>query len=277
MRDPSSKAPGSLADGSSRAEAGSLVVAGLGIAGPAHATRETLAAIRHAETLFYLVADPLSRAWLLELRPDAADLADTYAVGKSRDRSYREMVRRILAPVRAGRSVCALYYGHPGVFATPPHVAVRRARREGFEARMLPAVSAEDCLFADLGVDPSETGCQSYEATDFLLRRRRVDPTAALVLWQIGLVGVDDVREEELWSAEGLHVLVTTLLGIYPPAHRVTVYEASTLPVAPPRIERVRLERLERTRVSALSTLYVPPLPDRATDRRMARRLGLVD
>jgi len=233
--------------------------------------------IRDAEKVFYLVADPLSRAWLLDLRPDAEDLSDTYAKGKSRDRSYREMVQRILAAVRRGERVCALYYGHPGVFATPPHVAVRRARREGFRARMLPAISAEDCLFADLGVDPSETGCQSYEATDFLLRRRRVDPTAALVLWQIGLVGVEDVREEDLWSAAGLDVLVETLLEDYPPAHRVVVYEASTLPVTPPRITRVRLDRLGSAPVTALSTLFVPPLADRETDLGMARRLGLTD
>jgi hypothetical protein len=34
---------------------------------------------------------------------------------------------------------------------------------------MLPAISAEDCLFADLGVDPADHGCPSYEATDFLV------------------------------------------------------------------------------------------------------------
>src|SRR2546429_6584747 len=47
----------------------------------------------------------------------------------------------------------------------------RQAREEGFEAEMLPAVSAEDCLFADLGVDPGDEGCQSFEATSFLLFR----------------------------------------------------------------------------------------------------------
>jgi hypothetical protein len=37
---------------------------------------------------------------------------------------------------------------------------------------MLPGISAEDCLFADLGIDPGIYGCQSYEATDFLANGR---------------------------------------------------------------------------------------------------------
>jgi uncharacterized protein YabN with tetrapyrrole methylase and pyrophosphatase domain len=251
-------------------------VVGLGIAGPAHATPESLGAIDAADTRFYLLADALTRAWLVERHPRAVDLADAYDPGKPRSDSYDEMVERILSAVRRARRVCAVFYGHPGVFAYPPHEAVRRARAEGFEARMLPGISAEDCLFADLGVDPSDTGCQSYEATDFLLRRRRIDATAALVLWQIGLVGVEDVRHTDLWSAEGLAVLVETLLEVYPATHEVVVYEASTLPITPPKIVRVALTELAAAPVTALSTLYVPPLEERDTDMEMARRLGLV-
>jgi uncharacterized protein YabN with tetrapyrrole methylase and pyrophosphatase domain len=255
---------------------GALTVVGLGIAGPGQVTVAALAAIRAATRRFFLVADVLTREWLLGIAPRAEDLAVAYAPGKSRDDSYGEMIERILAAVRGGARVCAIFYGHPGVFAYPPHEAIRRARAEGFAARMLPGVSAEDCLFADLGVDPGETGCQSFEATDFLLRRRRFDPTCALLLWQVGLVGVEDVREEELWSAEGLAVLADTLLETYPPDHEVVVYEASTLPVVPPTIVRVPLSEIRAAPVTAISTLYVPPLPDRATDPAMARRLGLL-
>ena len=68
---------------------------------------------------------------------------------------YARIVGDILDAVRGGASVCAAFYGHPGIFVTPSHDAVRRARAEGYPARMLPAVSAVDCLFADLGVDPA--------------------------------------------------------------------------------------------------------------------------
>lgn len=250
---------------------------GVGIAGPAHVTAAGRGAIRAADKRFFLVADPLTREWLRGVAPRAENLSDAYAVGKSRDLTYEEMVERILAPVRRGKRVCAIFYGHPGVFAYPPHEAVRRARGEGFAARMLPGISALDCLFADLGVDPGEVGCASFEATDFLLRRRRFDPTSALVLWQVGLVGVEDVREADLWSRDGLALLAEVLLETYPAAHELVIYEASTLPVAPPKIVRAPLGELPRAPVTALSTLYVPPLGEGATDLALARRLGLLD
>src|SRR3546814_4889838 len=96
------------------------------------------------------------------------------------------MVAAMLAEVRAGRRVCGAFYGHPGVFARVPHKAIAQARAEGFEAHMEAGVSAEDCLYADLGIDPGEVGCQHYEASQFMFYRRRIDPSAYLVLWQIG-------------------------------------------------------------------------------------------
>src|SRR3546814_8782204 len=81
------------------------------------------------------------------------------------------MVAAMLAEVRAGRRVCGAFYGHPGVFARVPHKAIAQARAEGFEAHMEAGVSAEDCLYADLGIDPGEVGCQHYEASQFMFYR----------------------------------------------------------------------------------------------------------
>ena len=136
------------------------------------------------------------------------------------------MVEAILDPVRDGRNVCAAFYGHPGVFVLPSHEAVKQARSEGFEAMMLPGISAEDCLFADLGVDPAEAGCQSYEATRFLERRPAIEPRAALILWQIGVVGSANHSAEPV--APRLTELVERLRGLYPDEHEVVVYEASS-------------------------------------------------
>jgi len=238
-------------------------------------TPQALALFRAAERRFHLLADPLTREWLLDLCPDSEDLADTYAVGRPRAETYQEMVRRMLTPVEAGLDVAAAFYGHPGVYAFPPHEAIRRARAAGHAARMLPGVSALDCLIADLGVDPGASGLQSFEATDFLLRRRRFDPDTPLVLWQIGLVGVVDVRRQSLWSAEGLALLTERLLASYPRRHRVTVYEAATLPIEEPVIATVPLSRLPEAPVTALSTLYVPARRSRPVDLAMARRMGI--
>jgi hypothetical protein len=138
---------------------------------------------------------------------------------------------------------------------------------------MLPAVSAEDCLFADLGVDPGEVGCQSYEATDFLLRRRQVDPSAILLLWQVAVIG------EHLYSSElpkeRLAVLVEYLRTWYDGDHPVTLYEASPYPFAQPLVDRLTLAGLADVQPRPLATLYVPPATTRASDPEMASFLGL--
>ena len=201
-------------------KAGSLQVVGTGYLIAGHATPQAVAAMRRADKLFYLVGDAPTRAWIESLNPSAESLQDAYAVDKLRSLSYQEMVERILAPLRRGLDVCAAFYGHPGVMANPSHAAIRQARGEGYDARMLPAISAADCLYADLGVDPGAEGCQSFEASDFLLRHRRFDPTSTLLLWQIGAIGVKTLPAEPC-NRNGLAVLSEVLEEHYPAHHEV--------------------------------------------------------
>jgi hypothetical protein len=67
----------------------------------------------------------------------------------------------------------------------------------GIKAYILPAVSAEDCLFADLGIDPSYPGLQTLEATDMLLRRRMLLTDSHVIIWQVGCVGDVGFRRKE--------------------------------------------------------------------------------
>ncbi|MEP6812991.1 MAG: SAM-dependent methyltransferase [Actinomycetota bacterium] len=254
---------------------GTLTVVGTGIAVGVHLTPEARTAIEDADEFFHIASDRVGTGWLESLHPRPQGLHGLYEPGVPRHEIYAQMVETILAPVRAGRRVCAAFYGHPGIYVVPSHEAVRKARDEGFDARMLPAVSAEDCLFADLGVDPATSGCASYEATDFLLRRRPVDPTVTLLLWQISVVGNLAAATEV--SRDGLVVLVGYLGEHYPPEHVVTVYEASPYPIAGPVIEPVALAALPDADLTPLSTLYVPPLRERPVDGEMAVRLGLPD
>ncbi|HZG36857.1 MAG TPA: SAM-dependent methyltransferase, partial [Gaiellaceae bacterium] len=146
---------------------------------------------------------------------------------------------------------------HPGVFVAPSHEAVARARAEGIPARMLPAVSAEDCLFADLGIDPGRSGCQSYGASYFLARRPPLDTAAHVLLWQISVVGerraVTEVRRE------GLVELTDALLDHYAPTHEVVVYEASPYSVVDALVERLPLRQLPEHEVTPMATLVIPP------------------
>ncbi len=257
--------------------AGWLVLVGTGIKLVAHVTREAEQWIRMAEKVLHVVADPAVDEWISRLNPSAECLNVLYGQGKPRRRTYDEMVERILAAVRQGKRVCAVFYGHPGVFVYPSHRCLRLARQEGYRAWMLPAVSAEDCLFADLGVDPARHGCQSYEATGFLVRRRIVDPDAALILWQIGVIGDRSVREPGTCNRHGLAALIEVLSASHGPRHLVTVYRAAQWPIGRPHIETVPVARLQEADITALSTLYVPPRGAPELDPAMLARLGLQD
>lgn len=224
---------------------GSLVVVGTGI-GAAHLTTEARAELAAAEEVLFLVGDPVSEQAVLGLAPHARSLASCYGDDGPGHEAYERMVDAIVGPAVAGRRVCAAFYGHPGVFVYPAGLAIARARELGIEARMLPAVSALDCLFADLGVDPAASGCQLYEAGDFVRRRPALETAAALVLWQVGVV---ESRDE----------LVAALGRWYGPAHELVVYEASPYPGVGPVVGRTTVEALGAAELTQRSTVYVPP------------------
>jgi uncharacterized protein YabN with tetrapyrrole methylase and pyrophosphatase domain len=248
---------------------GSLVVVGTGIRLVAHTTLEALAHMQRAERLLYVVTDPATEAWIQRLNPAATTLEDCYADGKSRLKTYREMTERIVSAVRAGLQVCAAFYGHPGVCVNASHQAIRRLRREGFSAEMLPGISAEDCLFAELGVNPGDNGCQSFEATDFLACRRRFDPCSELILWQVGALGEASVRKGMSCRPERLRVLTDTLRRHYQKRHRIVLYEASSFPTCPSAVRRIPLEKLSNATFSPMTTLYVPAKTARSPDARI--------
>lgn len=238
-----------------------------------HLTVEAREEIEDADEVLHVAADSAAEAWLASLNPKSRSLATHYREGVPRRQIYDDMVEEILAAVREGGRVCAVFYGHPGVFVQPSHEAVRRAREEGFEARMLPAVSAEDCLVADLGVDPGAAGWQSWDATGFLLRGIGPEPTAGLVLWQVDGIGKLD------WSLDpdprGLQALAEVLEKLYPPEHEVVFYRASIYPILEGEAVRMPLRELAALESPPAPTLYVPPLPPRLVDRAMAGRLGI--
>jgi hypothetical protein len=238
-----------------------------------HLTPQARLAVERAEESFHLMAEPLADEWFARLKPGSRSLRRHYAPRRERAETYEAIVNEILAPVRKGRNVCAAFYGHPGVFATPSHEAIRRARAEGFSARMLPSISADDCLFADLGVDPGLAGCQSYEATDFIVRRRTADPTAALILWQVGFIGVTTAPTKPAYSA--LAVLADYLREFYDASQEMVLYEASPYPIGDPRIERLALSELADLEPGPYGTLYVPPAREAQPDPALVKKLAL--
>lgn len=256
---------------------GIFVAVGLGMMLGAHLSPRARSEIEQADAVFVLVSDAIVELWLQRMRPDMRSLQPFYAEGKRRTDSYREMIEAMLTEVRAGKRVCGVFYGHPGVFAQVPHHAVAQARAEGFDAEMQPGISAEDCLYADLGIDPATYGCQHYEASQLLFFRRRLDPSAYLVLWQIGLTG--DRSLARFGTGPAYRQLLVELLAEegYPAAHEVVVYEAATLPIAQPRIERIALAGLIQADLRPQTTLVVPPARPMQRNEGMLARIAALD
>lgn len=255
---------------------GRLACVGLGMMLGAHISPRARSHVTEADVVFAAVSDPLVELWVQGMHPDVRSLQPFYAEGKSRHDTYREMVEAMLSEVRAGKNVCGAFYGHPGVFAQVPHRAIAQARDEGFEARMEPGISAEDCLYADLGIDPGRVGCQHYEASQFMFYRRRIDPSAYLMLWQVGLAGDRTVRRYGT-SAAHLELLVERLSADYPLDHAVTVYEAATVPLDRPRADTMPLRELPHARLEIRSTLVIPPAQPLERDDDLLRRLARLD
>lgn len=237
---------------------GSLACVGTGMMLGAHIGPRARSYIEEADVVFVAVSDPLVELWIQQMNPDVRSLQPYYSVGKSRRDTYEQMVEAMMAEVRAGRRVCGAFYGHPGVFALAPHRAVAKAREEGFQAHMEPGVSAEDCLFADLAIDPGNYGCQHFEASQFMLYQRHFDPSAYLILWQVGLAGQRSLARFDTSEAQR-QLLVDLLAEVYPLTHEVILYEAATLPISEVRSERIPLGSLAGADLRMHTTLVVPP------------------
>jgi uncharacterized protein YabN with tetrapyrrole methylase and pyrophosphatase domain len=255
-------------------DAGSLTVVGTGFGvGGAQVTADAASVIASSEKVLYLVPDVETADWIHAANPTSESLGDFYLGRAGRLETYLDITEHILSFVRRGLRVCAAFYGHPGVFVFPSHEAIIRAGEEGFAARMLPGVSAEDCLFADLGVDPGRRGCRIFDATDFLVRRHPPDVTVPLILWQVGAVGRTDYPHDD--NRANLAILAEVLLMQYGRGHEVVIYEAAFGPRREPVIEFIWLEQLVEAPIGLISTLYIPPRDEAMVDEQMVARLGM--
>ena len=255
---------------------GSLACVGMGMTLGSHLTPLARDHIEQADVVFAALSDHVVELWLQRMNPDVRSLQPYYAEGKSRLKTYKEWVDLIMAEVRAGKRVCAVFYGHPGIFAWSPHKAIDKARAEGFQAHMEPGISAEDCLYADVGIDPGRYGCQHFEATQLLFYEHRINPAGYVVLWQVALVGDASLTRFHTGPAYR-QVLVDKLSRDYPLDHEIIIYHGATLPIEQPRIRRVKLRDLPDTTLASQETVVLPPAMTLKPDIAMQERLAELD
>ena len=236
------------------APGGSLTVVGTGIEVTSHLSPGARAVIEGADVVLYLLADPVSALRVEGLNATARSLDSHYGPEKDRRLTYRAIVEEIVSEVLGGANVCVVLYGHPGLYAVPGHESIRRVREQGLAARMLPAVSSLDCLYADLGIDPGPHGLQAYEATYFFELRPPVDPRATLVLLQVGMLGERGGAATPA-VADRFPLLVELLRRHYGDGREGVLYEASPYPGVRPSIVRFRLDDRELPTPAVLATL----------------------
>ncbi len=230
---------------------------GPGITVGAHMSVRCRNLINRAD-IVYSSCHPLMEDWLKTMHHDVRSLQPLYAQNKDRRITYKEMVDLMLNAVRENRRVTGVFYGHPGVFAQVPHRAIAAAQREGYRAWMEPGISAEDCLYADLAIDPGAYGCQHMEASQFMFYQRQLDTAGYVILWQVALAG-EITLSNRVSSTEQRAVLVELLLAHYPATHEVILYECPTLVTDTVRAEKICLDELTQAALTPITTLVIPP------------------
>ena len=256
-------------------KAGSIVCVGTGMTVGAHIAPIARSHIENADIVFF-AGHPLMEMWVRGMNSNLHSLQIFYAEGKDRRITYKEMVNAMMTQVRAGKKVVGAFYGHPGVFAMPPHRVIATAKEEGYTAHMVPGISAEDCLYADLGVDPGIFGSQHFEASQFMFYQRNIDPSAYLILWQVGIAG--DKSAAKLSTGKAYReVLVELLNEYYPNEHKVALYECPTVAMKPPRIEWITLGDFVDAELSLITTMLLPPSQKIKKNQIIIDRLALLD
>jgi uncharacterized protein YabN with tetrapyrrole methylase and pyrophosphatase domain len=253
-----------------------IYVVGLGIKGIEHVTRETEAAFRRSNEILAVATHPAVLSYLESMGPKVTNLQTiSYREDEHRLGAYDTMAASVLAAALEHPPVTFALYGHPMIYVLPSRQVLHAAPYLGLKAEVQPGISSLDTIFCDLGIDPASDGLQMYEATDLLLRRRRLQPDVPCLLWQVGAV------ESALYSTaasrpERFSRIKEYLLEFYPPEHELIAVYSSQHPLLDPTLTRFKLGEMEDHHYDLHQglTVYIPPvrLQD-VVDKELARKI----
>jgi uroporphyrin-III C-methyltransferase len=238
-------------------------LAGLGMRAT-HLLPETVSVLRDSNQVLHLSHAPGTSELLAQHCASVVDLMPLYEEGADRLATYKRIAATVLDAALDRAPVTMAVYGHPLVLSVPSEILLRLGPELGMTVRVLPAVSALDCLLADLGVDLVATGLQMHEATDFLVYRRRLLPELATVLWQVGVLAYRHYTGDPAVAPIWLRRLQEQLLVTYPGEHPVTAISSGVDATSEPEIHRFPLARLAdmATVLHLGTTVYLPGVPD---------------
>lgn len=234
-----------------------VALVGTGIKTIAHITEEAKGYISTCDKVIYLVNEPLLERYIRKLAKSSESLDEIYFNSKSRESAYNNIAQYIYSAIEDVRSLCVVIYGHPCVFATPGLLALSMLD-DSIKTVVCPGISTQDCLYADSRFDPASGGIQSFDATEYLLYDKVVDPSSHVVIYQIGMVGNLGLPTNKI-NFEALNFIKKKLIELYKKEKKAVIYEAALYPGTHPKISEFDLEQLDRQELTTLSTLYIPP------------------
>lgn len=239
-----------------------VFIVGTGMVGTRQITHEVDRAFEKSETVFLIdhQSDIMSR-YLEEFDTTIVNLTEEYEEGKRREETYRQMAERVMDEAEeSGEPVTLALYGHPFVFVSPSRWIVTEADERGLEVKKLPGISSMDCLYADIALDPGESGLQMFEATDLLVHEHDLNQHVPAMIWQIGVV--ETIRHTEAASKPGRFSRIRNYLQqFYPDNHEVALLQTATYPFTDSKEIRFGLDEFESMadEINAIQTLYIPP------------------
>ncbi|QDP73711.1 hypothetical protein FOG18_13715 (plasmid) [Legionella israelensis] len=244
-----------------------LFIAGCGIKFLSHMTHEVQAIIQHSDCVVFLVNDPAMKKWILENSKKAISLDSIYFGSKLRKNSYDSICQEIIRVTKLHKSTSFITYGHPLFLSNLSKQLIEKIEEKypSVLVEILPGISSLDTMLCDLRVDPVNGGLQAYEATDFINSHYQINSDSHLILWQIGIAGIQTIvqDEEELidncQKKQALLKIQQKLLSIYQETHPVTLYVASIYPSIPFKKIDIPLFKLDGVNIPRLATAYIPP------------------
>lgn len=249
-----------------------LTILGSGIKSFSHLTQESITYIKNSEIICYLINEPLMKDYIRDNSKESYDLDILYNAHTYRKDSYLDITKYVLSQFDKYNHVSFIVYGHPCFCVNSTINAIKLANKD-IDIEVLPAVSSEDCLYADLGINPLVYGTQIYEATDFLIFDRTVDASSNLILFQIGMIG--NIKHDKDVNIDNLIILKSKLLNHYPKDHELIVYEASLYPHVKPVVTKITLNDLENGKFSHISTVFIKPSKENKINLEMLSKLGI--
>ena len=238
---------------------GALHIIGLGTKYISQVTLESNSCALHADVLAHCEPDPRITDYAASIGKREVNLSHFIKDGARRPSAYQSVADAVIQIVQSGQNCAFLAPGNPVFLNSVVHRLRIAARNQGIHMTCSPGVSSIDCMINDLFPWSELSGFHCFESTTFVAMRPRVDTRFPLLLFQPGVVGVDDVRLDSGPSVPGVRLLQNALVEVYERGERWIAIRTSMANDDGPIAVIGILDELEKNAAAmALGSLVIP-------------------